>query len=109
MAGTIELGGSSRWDVPSWAFNFVIDYLITRLGDEPIADELREIDEENIGFLNIGAFEPDVRAQILSLLRDGLVADGEKRLPEDLPGRAGGIARLGELAELAGSALRSTG
>src|SRR5438874_597266 len=45
MAGTIELGDSSRWDVPSWAFNFVLDYLVRRLGGEPIAQELREIDE----------------------------------------------------------------
>jgi hypothetical protein len=109
MAGTIELGGSDRWDVPSWAFNFVLDYLVTRLDGEPIAQELQEVDEENIGFLNIGEFEPAVRTRVLALLDDGLVAAAEKRLPEDLPGRAGGIARLKELADLAGAALRSNG
>ena len=107
MAGTIELGDSSRWDVPSWAFNFVLDYLVRRLDGEPIAQELREVDEENVGFLNIGEFGPTVRIQVLSLLRDGLVADAEQRVPEDLPGRAGGIDRLKELADLAGAALRS--
>ena len=107
MAGTIELGDSNRWDVPSWAFNFVMDYLVRRLDGEPIAQKVREVDEENIGFLNLGEFVPTVRIQVLSLLHDGLVADAEQRFPEDLPGRAGGIAQLKELAELAGAALRS--
>lgn len=109
MAGTIELGYSDRWNVPSWAFNFVLDYLVTALDDEPIAEKLRELDEENVGFLNIGEFEPLVRARVLTMLRDGLVADADARFPKDLPGRTGGIARLKELADLAGSALRSNG
>ena len=105
MAGTIELGGGSRWDVPSWAFNFVLAYLAGTVDDESIAEGLREIDEENLGFLSLDQFGPAVRTRILTLLHDGLVPYAEEHLPEELPGRPGGISRLRELADLAGTAL----
>ncbi|WP_157630293.1 hypothetical protein [Kribbella albertanoniae] len=107
MAGTIEFGGGERWDGPQWVFNFVMSYLVTALDGEPIAEEIREIDEENVGFLNIGELDTAMRIRILTMIHESLVADGDARLPEDLPGRAGGIGQLQEVADSAGSALRS--
>ncbi|MFD7154308.1 hypothetical protein ACFV9C_06910 [Kribbella sp. NPDC059898] len=99
MAGTIELTSGIRWSVPSWAFEAVVEYLIDELAGDPAVETLKEVAENNLGWVGIDQFEDVQRVRILTLLRDGLMQHVEQRDP------AGATGRIRELSELAGLTL----
>ena len=108
MAGTIELTAGTRWSVPSWAFNVAVEYLIEKLAGDPAAEVLKEIDENNLGWVGVDRFEVAQRIRILTLLRDGLLPYAEQRIQLDPADPNDGIGRVRELSELAGSTLEQT-
>lgn len=108
MAGTIELTAGTRWSVPSWAFNVAVEYLIEKLAGDPAVDVLKEIDENNLGWVGVDRFEDVQRIRILTLLRDGFVPYVEQRLQLDRADPTSGMGPISELAELASLTLEHT-
>lgn len=105
MAGTIELTAGTRWSVPSWAFNMAVEYLIEKLTDDSTVEVLKEIDENNLGWVGVDRFDETQRVRILTLLRDGLVPYVEQHIQLDPTDPRTGIGHMRDLSELAGSTL----
>jgi hypothetical protein len=100
MAGTIAVRHDRRWSAASWLFEWVVDFVAKQLGDDADADQLREVIEENLGWVDLSSFAPEVRARIGESIRHQLVPAAEAELPSSLPNRQQVVKHLEELAEL---------
>lgn len=103
MAGTVAITRDDRWSVPSWAFHWVVEYLIDHVDDADVVNRLQEIEELNLGWLGLDDFSGEQRQKILHILQEEIVQDAEQRLlPQDLD-REHAISVMRELAEMASS------
>ncbi|HVK23644.1 MAG TPA: hypothetical protein VM677_20005 [Actinokineospora sp.] len=101
MSGDIWITKQLRWPVNNSLYHWVLEYLIDHVvTDADALAELEEIRDDNIGIVVADDFTQPVRATIVTALRDDLVPDAEKRLPE-LTGREGFLDALRRLADLA--------
>jgi hypothetical protein len=102
MSGTIVFGDGVDWSASSGVFNWVIRYLADAVDDQATRDELRLIDEQNFGWLNLADLSETGRRQVLSVLSHDIESYAEENFPRtDL--RAQVLANIGELAKLAKS------
>ena len=101
MAGSIEVDGK-LWTAASWLFRWVVSSVADHAGlDADGQARLREIVDENLGWLSIDGLEPARRSIVRDWISERLVADADARLPVDLEAdRAATLTHLGELAQM---------
>lgn len=98
MAGLIVLRPGVDWSASGGLFDWTLEFLIPRLSDRQAADRLREIVDNNLGSLWISDMPEDVQREIIGHWRSGLVAAGQRELP-DTGQKASVIRRLQELVD----------
>lgn len=103
MAGTIAVTKDDRWSTASWAYHWVLDYLIEHVTDSAVTSQLREIDEYNLGWVGLYDFAEPTRSEMVRMLADEIIPDAEKRL---LPGKSEREGALDILRELQALALK---
>lgn len=101
VAGTIAITRDDRWSVASWAFHWVVQYLIDHIDDADAVRRLREIEEYNLGWVGLDDFSEQQRRKILHLLQQEIVPDAEQRLLPQDPARERAISTIRELADMA--------
>ena len=101
MAGAIKLASGELWTASSSPYHWVLEFLIASVQDKTAMDALAEIRDANLGMVDLQEFAPEVRDQMQGLISDRLLPDAEARLRTDLPDRAGYLAILRELADMA--------
>jgi hypothetical protein len=100
MSGTIVFQHDTDWSASSGLFNWVVEYLANRVDDEQTQGQLWEISDHDFRWLNLDNLTPQGRAQVLSILRNEILAQAEENLPEtSIRGEAVNVIR--ELADLA--------
>jgi hypothetical protein len=97
VAGTIFTFKGELWSVRGYEFYWVIDTLAREVADPALAAKLREIDEMNLGALNLARLSALEGERILKVICTSLVPTAERELPTAAPER---IARLRELVAL---------
>lgn len=105
MAGTVDVA-TGRWQASSGLFYWVVDEVAGHVDDPATVRALREIDEENLGHLDVAALPEAGRAQVLRVLA-GLAARAEASLPPS-EGRGVVVARVRALSALASAASAAT-
>jgi len=102
VAATIALAPDVLWSTKGSAFYWVVGYLATRLPTPEAKRRLREIDDNNLGWLALADFPPQVRDQMLRKIWFDLLADAQRRLP-DPPHREEFVNLLRDLVDRADS------
>lgn len=64
MAGDIVLPDGRAWLASSWNFYWVVETLAEEVPDEDLAAYLREISEEHVGILDLGALSDTQQQEI---------------------------------------------
>jgi hypothetical protein len=103
VAGTVAITRDDLWSVAYWAFHWVVDYLIDHVGDADIVSRLREIEDNNLGWVGLDDFSVEQRQKILPILQHEIVPDAERRLVPQDPDRERAISVIRELADMARS------
>ena len=101
MAGTIAITRADRWSVSNWAYHWVLDFLIRRVTDPKLAATLSEIDDLNLGWVQLVDFDKPQREELLDLLANELVPDAEARLVPENANREEWIDVIRPLQEIA--------
>lgn len=101
MAGTIELRPDVRWSASGWIFDWVLRAAAQRVSDDQLAGDLREIVDENLGWLALSDFQDQQRLSIIHVLQQQLVPAAEAELQASIGDRAAVIDRIRTLADLA--------
>ncbi len=101
MAGTIAITRDVRWSVSNWAYHWVLDFLIHRVTDPKLAAALHEIDDLNLGWVELDDFDESQRDELLDLLANELVPDAEARLVPEKANRDEWIDVIRPLKEIA--------
>lgn len=100
MAGMIRFG-TATWTASYGLFDWVVDALADRVGDPAVAARLREITENNLGYLDLSDLsdlgEPGVAA-VLALVPD-LPEVADRELPAS-PEREEVVQHVRDLAAL---------
>lgn len=104
MSGTVELAGT-RWWVSSGVFYWAIDTAAERAGDADAAAALREVSDDNLGWLAVDDLAPGVREAVLGAFVS-LPEVAERDIPLT-PARDDVLAQVRELAELAAAAAQA--
>ncbi|MEW2384673.1 hypothetical protein AB0873_21640 [Micromonospora sp. NPDC047707] len=98
MAGLIVLKPGVDWTASGGLFDWTLEFLISRLSDRQAADSLQEIIDNNLGSLWVADMPTRVQHEIIGHWRDGLIAAGERELP-DTEHKTAVIHRLQELVD----------
>lgn len=101
MSGTIAVGEDCRWSAANWLFDWVLNFLAERADAPPTSSRIREIVEENLGWLDLADFSSSTRVRILGQLRHELGGLAEAELPSSIPNRPAVLDHVRRLAELA--------
>ena len=91
----------ARWSAANWLFDWTVEFLAKDIDDSAAAARLREIIDDNVGWLNLGDLSPDTRARLLRRMQTELVETADKTLPATLASRTAVLDLLRELAQLA--------
>jgi len=97
MSGTIEISPQNRWSAAGWLFDWTVGFLAEHVGDPKIAEGLREIVTDNLGWLGLGDFGPTARADLVSIIAGPLLPAAGATLPQTIPNRSAVIDLLAEL------------
>src|SRR3954471_425901 len=100
MAGTIEVVRGTRWSAAGWLFDWTLEFLARNVADQGLRDQIREVVEENLGWLGLGDYGPDAEKELKALVTERLLPVADADLPLSLPNRADVLALLGELVAL---------
>ncbi|GAB3932390.1 hypothetical protein [Micromonospora vulcania] len=103
MAGLIVLKPGVDWTATGGLFDWTLEFLISSLSDRQAANHLQEIVDNNLGSLWVSELPVAARQEIIDLWRDGLVAAGERQLP-NTEHKADVIRHLQELVDATYSA-----
>jgi len=99
MSALIKLRPEADWDASSGLFDWVLEFLIPRLGDQEAAARLKEIVDNHLGDLWLSEFSAATQKEIVSHLRDGLIEAAKRDLPDsDVKDEA--VEHLRELVRL---------
>lgn len=98
MAGTISLGPEQRWSVASWLFDWTVEFLAERVSEPDLRASLKEIVDENLGWLGLADFGGDSEREMRGLLRGGVVEAADRTFDSAMTGREAVIGHLRELA-----------
>jgi hypothetical protein len=101
VAGTIAITKEDRWSVSNWAYHWVLDFLIHKVTDPKLAAALREIDDLNLGWVDLDDFDKPQCEELLDLLANELVPDAEARLVPEKASRDEWIDVIRPLQEIA--------
>jgi hypothetical protein len=99
MAALIALRPDLDWQASGGLFDWVLEFLASRVSDRSAAERLKEIEDNNLGSLWISEFPTVVQREILTLLRNDLVPAAARDLP-DSDRRDDALKSLQELADL---------
>ena len=99
MSGTIEVSPQLRWSAAGWLFDWTVGYLADHVADAEVAAGLREIVDENLGWLGLDDYGPEARAELVTLLRDKVVPAAEADLPNTVDNKPAVLDLLRDLAE----------
>jgi hypothetical protein len=100
MSGTIAVNQDTRWSAAGWLFDWTVELLADNVTDPDLAKDLREIVEENLGWLGLGDFGPDAERQLRTLIQQRLVTEADKRLPDSLANRPAVLDLLRDLVTM---------
>jgi hypothetical protein len=98
MSGTIEISPQQRWSAAGWLFDWTVRYLAEHVSDPTLAGGLREIVDDNLGWLGLDDFGAVAKRELISIITGQLVPAAQAQLPETLADRQSVIALLQELA-----------
>ena len=101
MAGSVSLSPEERWSVAGWLFDWTVEFLAANVSRTSVRTSLKEIVDENLGWLALGDYGPDAERDMRALLRSGVVAAADGAFPADMPGRAHAIDLLEQLSRRA--------
>jgi hypothetical protein len=95
----IHFGDDASWSGPSWLFDWIVDNIADVIDDPPLAAELKEVVEHNIGFIGVNDFPPSQWARVVDVIRNRIVPIAERDL-RLLPGfdREGALQQIRDLA-----------
>jgi hypothetical protein len=101
MAGWIKVSETEPgWTASGWLFRCVLGVISNNIPDVALRSELREIDEENLGALDLTTRPADERDAVVAILRKQLLTAAEYELAH-LPDLPGTLQVLHELVDLA--------
>ncbi|MFY1584491.1 hypothetical protein ACN267_08300 [Micromonospora sp. WMMD734] len=103
MAGLIVLKPGVDWTATGGLFDWTLEFLVARLSDRQVADQLREVVDNNLGSVWVHELPPAAQAEIVSHWRRDLVAAGNHELPESKD-KPGVVRHLQELVDATYSA-----
>jgi hypothetical protein len=103
MAGTVAVAADKRWSATGWLFDWVLEAIATDLGDTPVTARIREIVDENLGWLGVDTLPEPERTRVFDTLA-ALPARAQTQLPETVPERDTVVRYLHDLAALAAAA-----
>ncbi|WP_420118795.1 hypothetical protein [Micromonospora sp.] len=83
MAGLIVLKPGVDWSATGGLFDWTLEFLIARLSDRQVADQLQEVVDNNLGSVWVHELPPSAQTEIFDHWRRGLVEAGEEDLPEN--------------------------
>jgi len=100
MSGWIKVRADEPgWIAAGWLFRWVLDVVGRNISDPAIRAELQEIDDENLGALDLTERPAAEREEISAILRTRLLAAAEVDLAH-LPDLPGTLRLLQELVDL---------
>ena len=101
MAGTIEIRPGVRWSAAGWLFDWVLSTAASEISDAEFAGKLREIVDENLGFLALSEITGDQRSEFRSVVAVRL-SDVATTSWRDFTVREDALRHLNELRKLIG-------
>ncbi|GAA1401818.1 hypothetical protein ACFQZ4_47285 [Catellatospora coxensis] len=104
MSGTIAVAPDKRWSAAGWLFEWAVEALAEDLDDDAAVATLREIIDDNLGWLGLDDLSPATRAEVLRRIRTELVDRADRELPPALPNRSEAVDLLRDLSRLAETA-----
>ena len=99
MAGTIAVTPDTRWSAATWLFDWIVMFLADHVEEPKLQAALREIVDENLGWLRLSDFGPEAERELRNLLGTRLVGEADSTFSETMPNRADAIAYLQQLAD----------
>lgn len=98
MAGTVAIGPDRRWSASTWLFDWVVEYLAAAVSEPVLADELRQIVGDNLGWLGLADYGRDAERELWGLIRTRLVGGADAAFSESMVNRSEALAHLQRLA-----------
>lgn len=102
LSGTIAITAGDHWSAAGWLFDWVLEFLAQEIKSEEAASSLREVVNENLGWLDISDFRPEDAEELRQVIAEELLAAANAQLPRSMSGRSDAIALLAELVSKAG-------
>jgi hypothetical protein len=102
MAGTIEVGDGVRWSAASWMFDWVVEFLADNVAEPALGEGLREIVDENLGWLGLPDFGEEAEVELRTLLRRRLIDEADRTFSSTMANRQEALDHLRELVGLLG-------
>jgi len=99
MSGTIAVAADTRWSASGWLFDWTLGFLAAHVKDPKLAAELRQIVDENLGWLSLGDFGPKAEYDLRCLLKRNLLDEAERALPQTLENRTAALDLLQQLVD----------
>jgi hypothetical protein len=97
MSGTVAISPDVRWSAAGWLFDWTVEFLSKRVTNAEVAGNLREILNENLGWLSLDDYGPQAGAELREIIERQLLAAADEQLPQTVPNRPGVIELLQEL------------
>jgi hypothetical protein len=80
MSGMIALSADVRWSAAGWLFDWTVESLADMVASPEVAASLREIVNENLGWVGLDDFGKDAKTELLGLIRHQLLPVAERKL-----------------------------